>query len=112
MVSTEDGDVWKCDLDADGNALGGIRLPPIEAPEGVYTGFDFSWLDPTVSMGHQYAIVFAYGGRFERFSDEMLAERYPTEADYREALEAAARRAFDAGYILEEDLRRYSAAPR
>jgi pimeloyl-ACP methyl ester carboxylesterase/diadenosine tetraphosphate (Ap4A) HIT family hydrolase len=107
----EDEDTWKCDLDADGNALGGIRLPPIEAPRGIYTGFDYSWLDPAVSKGHRFAIVFAYGGRFERFSDETLAERYPTEADYRKSFEAAARRAFDAGYILEEDLRRYTAAP-
>ncbi len=111
MLATEDGNVWKPALDADGNALGGIRLPPIEAPMGVYTGFDFSWLDPAVSKGHRFAIVFAYGGRFERFSDETLAERYPTEADYKKAFEAAARRAFDAGYILEEDLRRYTAAP-
>jgi pimeloyl-ACP methyl ester carboxylesterase len=107
----EDEDTWKCDLDADGNALGGIRLPPIEAPRGIYTGFDYSWLDPAVSKGHRFAFVFAYGGRFERFSDETLAERYPTEADYRKSFEAAARRAFDAGYILEEDLRRYTAAP-
>jgi hypothetical protein len=112
MLATEDGNAWKPALDADGNALGGIRLPPIEAPMGVYTGFDFSWLDPAVSKGHRFAIVFAYGGRFKRFSDETLAERYPTEADYKKEFEAAARRAFDAGYILEEDLRRYTAAPR
>ena len=111
MLATEDGNAWKPALDADGNALGGIRLPPIEAPMGVYTGFDFSWLDPAVSKGHRFAMIFAYGGRFERFSDETLAERYPTEADYKKAFEAAARRAFDAGYILEEDLRRYTAAP-
>jgi pimeloyl-ACP methyl ester carboxylesterase len=108
-VSTENGDTWKCDLDADGNALGGIRLPPIEAPRGVYTGFDFSWLDPAISGGHRYAMIFAYGGRFERFSDETLAERYPTEAHYKNAFEAAARRACDAGYILEEDVHRYTA---
>jgi pimeloyl-ACP methyl ester carboxylesterase len=111
MHATEDGDIWKCDVDADGNALGGIRLPPIEAPMGVYTGFDSSWLNPAVSQGHRYAIIFAYGGRFERFGDETLAERYPTEADYKKAFEAAARRAFEAGYILEEDLLRYTAAP-
>ncbi len=80
MLATEDGNDWKPALDADGNALGGIRLPPIEAPMGVYTGFDFSWLDPAVSKGHRYAIVFAYGGRFKRFSDETRAERDPPEA--------------------------------
>ncbi len=111
VVAAAEGDMWKCDLDADGNALGGIRLPPIEAPMGVYTGFDYSWLDPAVSKGHRFAIVFAFGGRFERFGSEKMAKRYPTKAEYREAFGAAARRSFDAGYILEEDLRRYTAAP-
>ncbi len=85
MVATEDGPVWKPELDGDGNALGGIRLPEIEAPLGVYTGFDFSWLEPAVAEKYPYAIVFAYGGRFDPFSDEELAKRYPTEAAYRDA---------------------------
>ena len=37
-AATENGDTWVPALDGDGNALGGIRLPPIEAPRGVYTG--------------------------------------------------------------------------
>jgi hypothetical protein len=108
MVGTEDGPVWKLELDGDGNALGGIRLPEIEAPLGVYTGFDFSWLEPAVAEEYPYAIVFAFGGRFKPFGDEELAKRYPTKAAYRDAFVAAARKAFDAGYILEEDLRRYT----
>ena len=112
MIESENGPAWQPELDGDGNPLGGIRLPPIEAPMGIYTGFDYSWLDPEVNKGHRYALVFAYGGRFERFSDETLAERYPTDAHYKKQFEAAARRAFDAGYILKADLRRYIAAPR
>jgi hypothetical protein len=108
MAAAENGQAWKPELDGDGNALGGIRLPPIEAPLGVYTGFDLSWFDPTVAEGYPYAMVFAYGGRFKQFSDEKLAKRYPTKASYRDAFVAAARKAFDAGYILEEDLRRYT----
>lgn len=106
MVFTEEGAKWEGALDADGNALGGIRLPQIEAPRGTYIGFDFSWLDPAVAKGHRYAKIFGYGGRFEPFGAEKLAERYPAEADYAKAFEAAARRAFEAGFILEEDLRR------
>ncbi len=111
MVATEDGPVWKPELDGDGNALGGIRLPEIEAPLGVYTGFDFSWLEPSVAEKYPYAIVFAYGGRFDPFSDEELAKRYPTKAAYRDAFAAAARTAFEGGYILEEDLHRYADRP-
>ena len=111
MVAAENGPTWKPELDGVGNVLGGIRLPPIEAPLGVYTGFDFSWLDPAVAEGYPYAMVFAYGGQFKQFSDEELAKRYPTKAAYRDAFAAAARRAFEAGYILEEDLRRYTDRP-
>jgi hypothetical protein len=107
MEETENGQLWEAALDEFGNPLGGIRLPPIEAARGVYSGFDSPWLNPEFSHGHRYAVVFGYGGRFESFSDEVLARRYPTEADYKKAFVAAARRAFDAGYILEEDLRRY-----
>lgn len=56
-------------------------------------------------------MVFAFGGRFERFSDEALANRYPTEAAYQDAFSAAARRVYEAGFILEEDLRRYTVRP-
>lgn len=108
MVASEDGEAWETAPDVDGNALGGIRLPPIEAPRGVYAGTDRSWLDPAVSKGHRFAVVFVYGGCFEPFDDETLAERYPTTADYERAIAAAAQRAFEAGYILEEDLRRYT----
>jgi hypothetical protein len=111
MVSGENGPVWEPQLDGDGNALGGIRLPEIELPLGVYTGFDFSWLEPAASESSPYAIVFAYGGRFDPFSDQELAKRYPTEVAYRDAYVAAARTAFEEGYILEEDLRRYADRP-
>ncbi len=111
MVAEETGTTWKPELDGDGNALGGIRLPEIEAPLGVYTGFDFSWLDPAVAERYPYAIVFAYGGRFDPFSDEELAKRYLTEAAYRDAFTTAARTSFDAGYILEDDLHRYTGHP-
>ena len=64
-----------------------------------------------MASGYPYALVFDYGGGFKEFSDEELAKRYPTKASYRDAFVAAARRAFDAGYILEEDLRRYTDRP-
>jgi len=111
LVAAENGHIWKPELDANGNALGGVRLPEIEAPLGVYTGFDFSWLEPAKIEKHPYAILFAFGGRFDPFANKELAKRYPTEAVYRDAVATAARKAFDAGYILEEDLRRYADYP-
>jgi hypothetical protein len=105
------GPAWEPQLDGDGNALGGIRLPEIEAPLGIYTGCDFSWLEPAASESSPYAIIFAYGGRFDPFSDEELAKRYPTTAAYRDAFAAAAQSTFDKGFILEEDLRRYADRP-
>jgi hypothetical protein len=111
LVATESGPVWKPELDEDGNALGGIRLPEVEAPLGVYTGFDFSWLEPARKESNAYAILFAFGGRFEPFSNEELVRRYPTKAAYRDALAGAARKAFEGGYILEEDMSRYANRP-
>lgn len=111
MVRGEDGPVWEPQLDGDGNALGGIRLPEIELPIGVYTGFDYSWLEPSATESSPYAFLFAYGGRFDPFSDEELAKRYPTEAAYRDAFTAAAQTAVDEGYVLEEELRRYADRP-
>lgn len=111
MVNADSGPAWEPVPDNDGNAVGGIRLPPLEAPLGVYTGFDFSWLDPDVARGFTNAMIFSFGGRFQPFDDGELARRYPTRATYREVFEAAARRAFEAGFIVEEDLRRYLDSP-
>lgn len=111
LVTTENGRVWKPELDGDGNAVGGIRLPEIEAPLGVYTGFDFSWLEPARRESHAYATLFAFGGRFEPFSNEELVRRYPTKAAYRDALAGAARKAFEEGFLLEEDTSRYVDRP-
>lgn len=71
---------WKGKLDGDGNAVGGIRLPEIEAPRGVYTGFDFSWIDPAVAKDHRYAMVFASDGAPAAPSDPVEACRLVEKA--------------------------------
>ncbi len=96
------------DRDDDGYALGGVRLPfvPRElddgtiagAPVGRYVGFAAEYMeqDPPNMLA-------AMGGTFEPFSDEELAERYPTRQDYLERYEAALDEVIEEGYVLEED---------
>ena len=96
------------DRDDDGNALGGVRLPflPRELDDGTTVG---------TPVGRYIALVLEYlekdppnllaaiSGTFERFSDEELAERYPTREDYLERYEAALDQVIAEGYVLEED---------
>lgn len=91
------------DLDEDGNALGGLRLPHLEqridgtvagAPLGSYAGKhpeggpdDFFW----------------YGGYYVPFTAEEIAERYPDHETYVQRIMRAADYLLEAGYILDED---------
>lgn len=71
--------------DAHGNALGGIRLPELEAPVATYHGMD----------DHG-----SIGGETIPFPPEELKTLYPTHADYVAKVKAAADRAVAAGVIL------------
>ena len=94
--------------DDDGNALGGVRLPFIPrelddgtvagAPVGKYVGFVPEYMEQDPPNG-----LAAISGTFELFSDEDLAERYPTREDYLERYEAALDEVIAEGYVLEED---------
>ena len=95
-------------VDEDGNAMGGVRLPHLPreldngtvvgAPTGTYLGTAWRYLEeePPNMAG-------LIGGMFERFSDEELAERYPTREEYLELYEAALDAVIEEGYVLEED---------
>lgn len=69
--------------DADGNALGGIRLPPIEVPVAAYRS-DLCNL----------------GGITIPFTEVELAGRYPTHADYFCKMKAATARSLAEGFLL------------
>lgn len=83
-IEREDGDAK---TDEDGNALGGVRLPPIEVPVATYSAR---------SCG-------ALFGETEQFDQATLEERYPSHEAYVDAFEAATKAARRAGWLLETD---------
>jgi hypothetical protein len=90
--------------DKDGNALGGLRLPHIAAPLGIYEGLDYAFKD---SNG-----FFLIGGRYRPFSREELADRYPTRESYVELVAAAASDLVTTRYLLQEDATAYVEAAK
>ena len=74
--------------DADGNVLGGLRLPPIEVPVATYRSTDCE-----------------LGGITVPFDPITLLQRYPTYADYEQRLRKATNRAVRKGWLLPVDAR-------
>jgi hypothetical protein len=88
--------------DADGNAIGGVRLPhlpsrwhgmPAGAPLGAYTGVDLE--TPNA--------FFFLAGTFRPFSEARLKELYPTRAVYVDRVRRAADRLLAERQILPSD---------
>jgi transposase len=114
---------WITARDEDGNALGGIRLPhmPRTLADGTSVGAPVcacnGWIypEPHVDLLQWRAsvdvstILLALSGTFERFSDESLAELYPSREIYEERYRAALDAVLEEGYILQEDHDRYLA---
>ena len=72
--------------DANDNALGGIRYPPIDVPVA-------SYVSTTCQLG----------GFTVPFTELQLMTLYPTHADYFCRMQAATRQTVMAGYLLPED---------
>lgn len=85
---TDDGEIER---DADGNARGGIRLPPVEVPAASHSG------DPS---GEGLCALF---GSTVAFAPEELQARYGTKDDYLAQIDDALDRAVDAGFLLDAD---------
>jgi len=83
--------------DADGNALGGIRLPFLASPLGHYNGVETQY---GCSAGGfpQVAIV---TGTFVR--DDAILDRYRNHGKYVSDVAKAATHAFEQGWLLEDD---------
>jgi len=83
--------------DVHGNALGGIRLPPVDVP-----------------VAHFVSTLCVLGGLTIPFTDVQLRKLYPTHAIYYAKMEAATTASVNAGWLLPPDaadlLRRACAA--
>lgn len=98
-----------------GNAIGGIRLPDVEAPLGTHRGIEYgSGYDPRVTPCPSEIdptspplLPVMLGGAFEPFSASDLHARYPNHGSYVAAVSRAAQAAFQEHYILEEDAETY-----
>lgn len=87
------GDLYENVRDANGNALGGIRMPQIEVPVATYKPFrnDASLTD----------------GSMTYFSAEQIKELYPKGyAQYKEKFDAQAKKLLDEGFIIQSDYKK------
>ncbi|RFU23742.1 hypothetical protein B7463_g12596, partial [Scytalidium lignicola] len=76
--------------DADGNSIGGVRLPEITVPIAAYSGLSLNSLGSTTP-----------------FSDARLKQLYPTHEDYVAKITAAAKKAECEGIILSYKVPEY-----
>ena len=79
-------------LDAQGNVLGGIRTPHVDAPAARLRG--------TGQTGSAFCSLF---GTTEPLDEATLAELYPSPQDYVAAVRKATRQAVRRGFVLAED---------
>ena len=98
--------------DADGNDVGGIRLPDVAAPLGTFTG----WNLRPASMGAPHQLA-RWSGSFFAFATTeaertkagdprpSLERRYPTKDDHVVRVQAAADALLAQGFLVEEDAR-------
>jgi hypothetical protein len=101
-------------LDADGHAVGGIRLPVIEAPRATYTGFNprAEGFAPGALCTNQGGVVPLPAARLADDPRRPLAERYADDAAYVAAVQAAAARLVGERLLLPEDAAAMVAAAR
>jgi hypothetical protein len=95
--------------DADGNAVGGVRLPHMTsmlaggrkagAPLGQYSGFAYGF--------EKDNLFFTISGEFKPFSPEQIKALYPTHAAYLDLVRTSAKDLEAKRYILAEDAKAY-----
>jgi hypothetical protein len=78
--------------DADGNVIGGIRTPAVDAPVAALSGSNAT-----------DSVICRLFGATDPFTPERLAELYATHDDYVEAVTASADAALEAGFLREAD---------
>lgn len=97
-------------VDADGNELGGVRLPQIAVPVATYTPWNFRTPESGAAAeladfrGSFLAFAAAQGARRAGDPRPSLAERYTSRDAYLGAYTRAARQLLEDGLLLAEDL--------
>jgi len=90
--------------DADGNAIGGVRLPDLAAPLGTYLGLNEPRSRGCMLIGAYLPFAYSKAGR-EGSGDPRLSltERYANRDAYVERVRGAARLLQGEGFLLPED---------
>jgi hypothetical protein len=83
--------------DKNGEAVGGVRTPQVQAPIAVVSG-----VDPKLGAGSPFCVLF---GRTVPFSQSKLASLYPTHAAFVRKWDDAVAAEVAAGYLLPADAR-------
>lgn len=98
-------------VDADGNDLGGIRMPDISVPLGTYTGWVFRHgatgvPNELVPLQGSWILFAATRAQREQSGDPRpaLDERYPAKDAYLARVSESLRTLVDQGFIQSEDL--------
>jgi hypothetical protein len=97
--------------DADGNDLGGVRLPELQVPLATYTGWNLR--HPSIGAPEQRIsfigswIPLAKTAEARKKSGDprlSIAERYTSREDYMTKFEQAAKKLVEQRFLLQEDL--------
>jgi hypothetical protein len=98
-------------LDADGNEVGGIRLPEQVVPLATHTGWQFrsekvGAPETLILLGGSYIPFPKTAAERQATGDPRLSimERYTSRADYLQKIEAAGKKLAEERYILQEDV--------
>ncbi len=102
-------------VDTDGNETSGVAAPMIQAPLGTYAGWNVRGRGQGEGATHEFSGAYIPLPETPEVRAQTgdprlsILERYPDQAAYVAAIEAAARRLVAAGFMLEEDVERAKA---
>ncbi len=97
--------------DADGNDLGGVRLPELQVPLATYTGWNLR--DPSIGAPEQRVSFLGSWIPLAKTAEERkksgdprpsIAERYSSREEYMTKFEQAAKKLIEQRFLLQEDL--------
>lgn len=97
--------------DADGNDLGGVRLPELQVPLATYTGWNLR--NPSIGTPEQRVSFLGSWIPLARTAEDRkksgdtrlsIAERYKSQEEYINKFEQAAQKLIAQRFLLQEDL--------